>query len=160
MIKEYLAVAEGTRVFLPKEIEVLKEVLEDYENNPATTYRIFKELDISGVAGFVIFGKNSMTDFSWDVYWLVVSREKKSKGIGKKLMKMAEDCALKEDKRVILRVETSGRIEYKGARDFYNSIGYKEAGRIPDFYFPGDDLVVLYREIRAGKDFSALSKNI
>ncbi len=39
-------------------------------------------------------------------------------------------------------VETAGREDYAATRRFYQSRGYQPTARIPDFYAPGDDLVV------------------
>ena len=37
-------------------------------------------------------------------------------------------------------------------RRFYEALGYREAGRIPDFYGPGDDRVIF---LKAAKDAKA-----
>jgi ribosomal protein S18 acetylase RimI-like enzyme len=43
--------------------------------------------------------------------------------------------------------ETSSRPSYDGTRIFYRRRGYREAARIPDYYRPGDDLVVFTKRI-------------
>lgn len=140
----YLKIAKSTSAFNPLEVEVLKEVLTDCFENPKTTYILFEE-----VGGFTIFGRSPMTKFSWDIYWTVVDKDFQRRGIGKKLQGRVEDYILKQDKKANLRVETSSKPAYDATRDFYKSIGFKEIGRIPDFYNENDSLVIFYKEICA-----------
>ena len=52
-------------------------------------------------------------------------------------------------------VETSSRETYTPTRRFYEALGYWEAGRIPDFYGPGDDRVIF---LKAAKDATTVNK--
>ena len=49
-------------------------------------------------------------------------------------------------------LETSGRPDYEATRRFYRAAGFTEAGRVPDFYKPGDDCVVYYKALEAADD--------
>ena len=42
----------------------------------------------------------------------------------------------------LIRLETAGIDSYRAARAFYERTGYAEAGRIRDFYWPGNDLYI------------------
>jgi ribosomal protein S18 acetylase RimI-like enzyme len=44
-------------------------------------------------------------------------------------------------------VETSGRPDYARARRFYEASGYREVGRIADFYADGDSCVFYSKEL-------------
>lgn len=53
--------------------------------------------------------------------------------------------------RGYFRVETSSSEKYQAARDFYARKGFIPAGRIPDFYAKGDDLMIYYLNADAGE---------
>jgi ribosomal protein S18 acetylase RimI-like enzyme len=55
----------------------------------------------------------------------------------------------------IVRIETSQLDEYEAARSFYARLGYREVGRIRDFYRRGDDLVTLARRLDASAEIAA-----
>jgi hypothetical protein len=46
-----------------------------------------------------------------------------------------------------VRIETSQLEAYGSARSLYARLSYLEAGRIPDFYRPGDDLIILCKRL-------------
>ena len=47
----------------------------------------------------------------------------------------------------MLVVETGGRAEYEPTRAFYARRGYQVAATVPDYYEPGDDLVVFVKRL-------------
>jgi D-alanine-D-alanine ligase len=140
-------IAQNTGVFKSEEILVLKELLEDYLNNPSTTYIVFEEKEDSRVTGFAVFGKTPMTKFSWDIYWIVSDKNARGKGVATRLLKRVEDFAGREDKHALIRVETSSKEEYAPARNFYLKRGFVKAAVIPCFYDQGDDLETFYKSV-------------
>ncbi|MBU1367169.1 MAG: GNAT family N-acetyltransferase [Candidatus Omnitrophica bacterium] len=146
--EDYLKAARSTEVFNSQEIEILSEVLQDCRDNQEKNYFLFEEKQDNSISGFVIFGKTSLTEFCWDVYWLVVDKSCQGKGVGRKLLGRVESFLLKGNSGAVLRVETSARKEYVHARGLYTKQGFKGAGRIPNFYSKQDDLVIFYKEIK------------
>ncbi len=146
-INRYLDIAQSTNIFIPQDFGILKEVLQDCQDNPTTNYILFDERQDKNILGFVIFGRIPMTEFSWDIYWLVVDKNFQGKGTGRKLLKEVESFIFSKQKRAILRVETSIRKEYTQARNLYVKQGFKQAGLISNFYGPGDDLIIFSKEI-------------
>lgn len=141
-LEEYLAAAEGTGAFRPSELDVLQEVLTDAFADPSRGYLFLEERLPGGqLAGFAVFGRAPMTDWAWDLYWIVVERSLQGRGIGRRMLEKLEAIAMAVTGKVILRVETSGRKEYEKQRQFYLAAGFRETGRIRDFYEEGDDLV-------------------
>ncbi len=55
------------------------------------------------------------------------------------------DVACRQADGHLIRVETSSQDAYSGTLQFYLDTGYLEGGRLPGFYKPGDDLVILYK---------------
>jgi ribosomal protein S18 acetylase RimI-like enzyme len=151
-LEDYLAAAQRTGAFRPSEIDVLKEVLSDAFADPSRGYLFLEERLPGGkLAGFAVFGRAPMTDWAWDLYWIVVERPLQGLGIGRKMLEKLEEIALAITGKVILRVETSGRKEYEKQRKFYLAAGFQETGRIPDFYEEGDDLVTYCKFIPGEK---------
>lgn len=145
LVRELTSMGQSTGAFSPDEVQVLKEVLSSWGDAPDRDYSLLLGEDLGGVWGFVIYGRTAMTDFSWDLYWIVVDKAKQGKGKGKQLMMELESELLRQGERAIIRVETSGQENYRYQRDFYGSTGFDECGRIRDFYHQGDDLVIYCR---------------
>jgi len=152
-LEEYLAVAEGTGAFRPSELDVLREVLSEAFAGPSSGYLFLEERIGGKLAGFVVFGRAPMTNCGWDLYWIVVDRFLQGKGYGRRMLEEVEAIARAATGKAILRVETSGKKEYERQRQFYLAAGYRETGRIQDFYEAGDDLVTYCKFISGGSPF-------
>jgi ribosomal protein S18 acetylase RimI-like enzyme len=140
-------VSEG-ETFRPDEvscaIELLDAALAQAEGN---TYEVLVADDGAGRAvGYVCFGQTPMTESTFDLYWLVVSAAERGKGLGRALVAGFEDHLRQRGARTI-RVETSSLEGQGGASRFYASTGYQRAGVIPDFYRPGDDLLIFAKAL-------------
>ena len=96
------------------------------------------------VAGYLSYGRTPMTESTYDLYWVAVDPAHRGKGLGRKLCQAFEEHCRQSEGRLI-RVETSSQEAYSGTLQFYLDTGYREGGRLPDFYKPGDDLVILYK---------------
>ena len=142
-----LAMAEGTAVFKPLEIVALKEVLDDYhaglhrEGHRAITF----EQDGKPV-GFAYYAPTAMTDRTWHLYWIFVSKAIHAKGTGSKLLKFAEHEIITAGGRLFL-IETSGTPPYELTRKFYLRHNYELAATIRDFYSDGDDQVIFRKHL-------------
>ena len=78
-----LALAEGTGVFKPLEIQALKEVLDDYHaQNYQLGHRSATFEQDGTVAGFAYHAPAAMTDRTWYLYWIAVSKQIQARGIG------------------------------------------------------------------------------
>lgn len=158
-MKEYIDTASSTEAFRKEELQCLEEVLDTWHKDPDRDYTLLSCFEEELLAGFLIFGKTPMTENSYDLYWIVVSPDHQRKGIGRRLVLEMEEYILRSSSRGIIRIETSGKSTYEGQRQFYLSLGYRECGRIQDFYSEGDDLVTYSKMIQAEKvNFSSSSQ--
>jgi ribosomal protein S18 acetylase RimI-like enzyme len=119
-------------------IEVIEDYLEDTENSGY--YTLIAEID-SKVAGYVCYGRNNMTESTWDIYWVAVAPNIQGKGIGRQLMTSAENNIQAAGGKLII-LETSSTPIYDKTNRFHLSLGYKVDCRIKDFYAPGDDQII------------------
>jgi GNAT superfamily N-acetyltransferase len=140
--KPLLALAASTSVFKPHEIQALDEVLCDFH---ATNHRLEHQsitYEAHGeILGFAYYAPAAMTDRTWYLYWIAVTKQIQAKGIGTKLLKHVEQDIAARRGRILL-IETSSLPHYDLTRQFYVKHHYVQAAVIADFYADGDDLVV------------------
>lgn len=141
-------ILRGTPEFKPFEVGVAEELIDCYLNDPSGSgYRILiAEVD-STVAGYICYGPTPLTEGTWDIYWEAVTREKQGQGIGSTLTKAAEKDIVRAKGRLAI-IETSSTPAYEKTRHFHISHGYEIIARIPDFYAPGDDRLILQKRLR------------
>ncbi len=94
------------------------------------------------VRGYACIGKTPLTRSSWYLYWTCIHPSMQKMGVGSALHARVEDF-IRGHGGERLVVETSGRPDYAPTRRFYHGIGYREVGRIENFYKLDDDCVIL-----------------
>jgi len=142
-----LKLVTATPEFKPSEVVVAEEVIDSYlKSSYQSGYHILVAEVEELVVGYICYGPASLTEGTWDIYWVAVGREEQSRGIGGALMVFAEDEIKKARGRLAI-VETSSKPEYERTRRFYRRHAYEIVGRIPDFYAPGDDKLILQKRL-------------
>jgi len=141
-----LRIAEETAVFKPQEIVALREVLEDFHSENEDHFCITYEKGAQ-ILGFAYFAPAAMTDRSWHLYWIAVSKQAQAKGIGGELLHRVEDTVRQKNGRQLL-IETSSLSHYEPTRRFYLKHGYEKAGLQPDYYADGDDMVIFRKRFK------------
>jgi ribosomal protein S18 acetylase RimI-like enzyme len=132
----------ATPEFTRPEVDIALELVDSALAEPASDdYRIIVHQEGESVLGYACFGATPMTEGCFDLYWLVVDRGARRAGVGRELMAEVERELGASGARLI-RVETAGLESYAAARGFYQRIGYREAARLRDFYWPGNDLYI------------------
>jgi ribosomal protein S18 acetylase RimI-like enzyme len=138
----------NTPEFKTYEVDVAEEVIDSYLDSPgASGYYVLVASGDGGAAGYVCYGPTPCTEGTWDVYWVAVASGERGKGTGTALMNAAEDAIRKADGRLII-VETSSTPLYENTREFYWKRGYETVARVPDFYAPGDDRLILRKRLK------------
>jgi ribosomal protein S18 acetylase RimI-like enzyme len=109
-------------------------------------------IEIGGtVRAYACIGRAPLTAAAWYIYWICVHPSVQGTGVGRRLQSHIERLVLEaRGNRLVL--ETSGRADYERTRRFYRDAGFTEAGRIPDFYKPGDDCVVYFKVLERAPD--------
>ncbi|HEY1375935.1 MAG TPA: GNAT family N-acetyltransferase [Gemmataceae bacterium] len=144
-----VAIAAGTGVFKPIELEALREVLDDYHAENRAIGHIAVTLELHGQpAGFAYYAPAAMTDRTWYLYWIAVDKNVHAKGMGTRLLHRAEEDVRQAGGRVFF-IETSSLPHYDLTRKFYLKHDYEQAAVLRDYYADGDDMVV-FRKKMAG----------
>ena len=137
-----------TPEFKPSELVVAEEVIDSYLRAPRNSdYYILVAEDDSALVGYICYGPTPMTEGTWDLYWNAVAQGKRHQGIGSALTKSAEKEIIRAKGRLVL-VETSSTPAYEASRRLHIGHGYEIVARIPDFYAPGDDKLILRKRLR------------
>jgi GNAT superfamily N-acetyltransferase len=143
-----VALADGTKVFKPHEIVTLREVLDDYHavqhahGHHAVTFEKDGE-----ILGFAYFAPGAMTDRTWYLYWIAVTKHTQAKGIGGQLLQYTEKKIKEADGRLYL-IETSSLPQYAKTREFYLKHGYDQHATIKDYYADGDSMVIFRKHMK------------
>ena len=153
---------ETTGVFYPYEIDVAVELVEDriLRGDESEYFFVFAQggretagadtggpvSSRAGALGYVCHGPITMTEGRFDLYWIAVRKDAQGMGLGRALLRRAEEDILKLGGRIIY-VETSSRDIYLPTRKFYLSCGYVEVARVPRFYGDDDDKLILMKDI-------------
>src|SRR5579883_580522 len=107
-----LTLTEGTRVFKPIEIEALKEVLDDYHaSSHAHGHQSITYEQNGQVIGFAYYAPAAMTDRTWYLYWISVTKDIQTRGVGTQLLQHVENDIRQKGGRLLL-IETSSLAHY------------------------------------------------
>jgi ribosomal protein S18 acetylase RimI-like enzyme len=137
----------ATPEFKPDEVVVAEEVIDSYlRSSYRSGYHILVAEVDERVSGYICYGPTPLTEGTWDIYWVAVGREEQSRGVGSALMTFVEGEIKKAGGRLMI-IETSSKSEYERTRRFHHRHGYETVGRIPDFYAPGDDKLILQKRL-------------
>ena len=98
------------------------------------------------LSGYICYGPTPMTEGTWDLYWVVTHPEARGQGVARRLVD-AMETELRGFGARHIRVETSQTEGYGAAHVFYERMRYPVVARFPDFYKPGDDLLVMYKQL-------------
>jgi ribosomal protein S18 acetylase RimI-like enzyme len=142
-----LNLAQNTGVFKPVELVAFKEVLQGYLEKPrGEGYHCYTCEREGQVVGFTCHGPNTMTDGTWDLYWIAVAKNLQAKGIGSQLLAFVENDIRRQKGRLIM-IETSSLPSYEPTRRFYLKHAYERVATVPDFYADGDSLIMFQKRL-------------
>ncbi|MEN6405003.1 MAG: GNAT family N-acetyltransferase [Thermoguttaceae bacterium] len=132
----------STGVFSPVEIDVAVELVDDrLQRGAQSDYRfLFAECD-GRLVGYTCYGPISLTQSSYDLYWIAVDKSLQGRKIGQTLLERTEQLVFTEGGRHVY-AETSNRPDYAPTRGFYLRCGYAQEALLKDFYAAGDDKVI------------------
>jgi ribosomal protein S18 acetylase RimI-like enzyme len=138
-----------TNVFKPHEIVALGEVLADYHSTMHEHgHRAVTFAKDGQILGFAYFAPAAMTDQTWYLYWIAVTKQTQAKGIGTQLLHYSEKEIQKAGGRLYL-IETSSLPQYEQTRKFYVKHGYEQHAVIADYYADGDSMVIFRKHLKS-----------
>jgi D-alanine-D-alanine ligase len=137
-----------TEIFSAVETQTVDEMLEEYFSDGAEQcgYYFLVSKEAGKVVGYACYGPHSLTDQTFDLYWIAVDPQARGGGFGKKLLAAAEEAMRAVGARLVI-VETSGLPSYESTRAFYHATNYLQEAVLKDFYADGDDLVIFTKHL-------------
>jgi GNAT superfamily N-acetyltransferase len=143
-----MALLRGLPEFKPAEVVVAEEVIDSYLADPAGSgYNTLVAQDGTAITGYISYGPAPLTEGTWDIYWIAVAAEEHGKGVGGVLLAYVE-AKIKEAGGRLIIIETSSQAGYEKTSRFYAKHGYQAMARLPDFYAPGDDKIILQKRLK------------
>jgi ribosomal protein S18 acetylase RimI-like enzyme len=137
-----------TGFFREEEVATAVELLDEHlDGDP--DYRFIGAFAGTALVGYACWGPTPGTEGTWDLYWIVVARDRQGTGIGSTLLEHVEQNLMADGCRLVV-VETSSRGDYAPTRGFYEARGYTRTAVIPEYYAPGDDLVIYLKDLTHG----------
>jgi GNAT superfamily N-acetyltransferase len=149
------------KMFSAYEIEMAVYIIDSYiEDEEDTEYTIKVAVDEHNkIVGYICICKSDLSDTYWEILWMLVVPGMHRGNIGTTLIKKAEEIVL-ENKGVGITLETSSRLDYKPAREFYKTMGYKAVCKIRDFYSLGNDKLVYEKRLDKTDDIDQLLSSV
>jgi ribosomal protein S18 acetylase RimI-like enzyme len=141
-----VTLAQQTGMFKPVEIVALKEVLDDYQAGQHPEARCITYEKDGAPIGFAYYAPAAMTDRTWQLWWIAVSKHTQARGIGGWLLRHLEEDIRRQNGRQLL-IETSSLQHYEPTRKFYLKHNYEQAGFQRDYYADGDDMVIFRKRL-------------
>jgi GNAT superfamily N-acetyltransferase len=143
------AILAATDNFAELELDVALELIDGAIDAPeASGYRAFVAEDGDELLGYLCYGRTPMTRATYDLYWIVVAQAARGRGVGRRLYhELCRRIAAAGGGQI--RVETSSKESYSGTARFYARLELPLVVTMPDFYAPGDDLLVYYARVAA-----------
>jgi len=133
---------EEAGVFNAADVRCVRELLDEYFHQPDRGgYEFIVYRHEGRLVGVACYGATPLTEGTYDLYWLSVAAEARRGGIARQLFAEMEADLQRRGARLLV-IETSGTDGYRPAREFYLANGCQRQATIPDFYAPGDDLVI------------------
>lgn len=137
---------ELTGFFHPDEIDIAVELLQErLLKGDASGYHFIMADYYGRLAGYACFGPIPCTKSSFDLYWIAVHPNFQERGLGRQLMREAEN-RIRQLGGTRIYVDTSQRDQYAGTRAFYVSCGYEVESVQKDFYAEGDGRVIYLKQ--------------
>src|ERR1700741_4690365 len=144
-------ILENAGNFTPEEVAIALELIDEWlelgEHSGYLAYVMESGSgEGSGVLVYVCFGPTPLTESTYALFWIAVDKPKHRGGVGKRLLKFAEDEIARRGGQMLL-VETSSQETYGGTIQFYEKTGYELVGKIKENYKPGDDKLIFAKKL-------------
>jgi ribosomal protein S18 acetylase RimI-like enzyme len=146
-------ILESAGNFTPEEVSTALELIDEWldlgEHSGYLPYVLdARDEGNSEVLGYVCFGPTPLTESTYDLYWIAVDKSKHRGGVGKRLLKFAEEEIVRRGGKMLL-AETSSQETYGGTIQFYEKTGYGLVGKIEEYYKAGDDKLIFAKRLPA-----------
>lgn len=151
MTGEGLAIVErlvrGAGIFTNEELGVAVEVAEEcLARGSRSGYHFLWCAAGLDTVGFCCFGPVPLAPGRFELYWIVVDRAVRRKGVASLLIESAEQRMVRRGCSCVY-LDTSSREQYLPARRLYEKHRYRKEAVLRDFYADGDHRIIYRKRI-------------
>ncbi|HNV18446.1 MAG TPA: hypothetical protein PKJ52_02245 [Rectinema sp.] len=157
--KEYEQVASNSGAFKGVEIDLMLEILKDWQQAPGKSYTLLELRDGKTLVAFAIIHKVAGRNFTFDIRFVVLDSDYRSTNAIQHLFEMIDQELLKKMPFAVIRFElSSDKRDSLGENTLENS-GYCQIGHIAEFFGANDDFFFYIKAIfRNPPNFIKISK--
>lgn len=143
-------ILEATQVFNREELDCAASLFDSYieRGSDPENYVFLGAYEGNHILGFICYGKASLTDRVYDLYWIATDPRYQKMGIAGLLLKALDQRLKTLGARMVL-AETSSRPDYRNAQRTYLKNGYQLVATIQDFYAVKNDMLVFSKRYDA-----------
>ena len=147
-VDSILNIVKSSGFFSTEEVEMAVELVQENLSKGESSGYYFLFVEFSErVVGYSCYGPIPCTKESYDLYWIAVLHDFRSRGIGRELLERTEK-KIEEMGGKRIYVDTSSRDQYEPTRSFYRAGGYEQEAVLKDFYSPGDDKIIYVKQLQ------------
>ncbi len=137
--REYEAVAVSSGVFKGVEIDLMAEILKEWQKSPGNPYTLLELRDGRTLAAFAILQKTAGRNFTFDIRFLVLDRDYRNSTAMQHLLALIDSELLKKIPFAVIRLEISSRKRDSLGERVLEDSGYQPTGHIAQHFGEGDD---------------------
>jgi len=143
-------VMQKTGVFSVQAINLAMELIDTYLfTSGQLDYRVVVGESTPGVVEvFACYGPVAGTEGTWRLYWLVVTPTQQHQGVGTQMLAWLEEQMRQVGARLVI-VEITSEEKYIAFTRFFTERGYKQAGRIRNYFRAGEDMLFYVKSLTA-----------
>jgi hypothetical protein len=157
--KEYELVTSNTNAFTGVEVDLLVEILKDWQQAPGNPYILLELRDGKTLVAFAIINQVSGRNFTFDVRFIVLDRDYRSTTAVQHLFEMIDEELLKKIPFAVIRVEISSVKKASLGENALENASYCQIGHIAAYYGENDDFFFYIKAIfRNPPNFIKISK--
>lgn len=143
-------------IFNTRDAECVEEMfIETWQRPREDNYRWLSCWQDQVLVGFACFGPESLTDATWDLFWICVRPPARGQGVGSALLSAATAQAADAGGRVMV-IYTSSTPTYAPARRLYESQGFTHVATVPHYYRDNDHLCIYWKRLSSQSAIQSL----
>ncbi|NMH61173.1 GNAT family N-acetyltransferase [Alteromonas ponticola] len=127
--------------------EYLDDMVSGFLKKETEELWFVSETDENEVISIAYCAPERMTEGTWNLLLIAISKKMQGRGIGSDLVAHVEQDLKLKDARILL-VETSGLPDYTLTRNFYSKCGFTQIAVIPEYYDDSDDKIVFWKLLK------------
>lgn len=157
--KEYELVTSTSGAFSGVEVDLMVEILKDWQKAPGQPYTLLELRDGKTLVAFAIIHRVSGRNFTFDIRFIVLDRDYRSSSAMQHLFELIDEELLKKIPFAVIRIEISSVKRESLGENALENASFCQIGHIAAYYGENDDFFFYIKAIfRNPPNFIKVSK--